>query len=93
MLKAITSEWEIFFVLVEENADLAPSRLVRHHNPARVVREDYAFANLVEGPLVEATPSDGFLCIEESTAAPTTRSTLYSLPWWIAGSPYPAQAW
>lgn len=70
MLKAITSEWEIPLVFVEGNADLTPSRLVGHHNPARVLREDYSADNFVEGPLVEAMRRGGFLYIEEFNRAP-----------------------
>ena len=36
LLKAITAEWGIPLVFVEGNADLTPSKLVGHHNPARV---------------------------------------------------------
>jgi MoxR-like ATPase len=70
MLKAITSEWGIPLVFVEGNADLTPSRLVGHHNPARVLREDYSQENFVEGPLVEAMRRGGFLYIEEFNRAP-----------------------
>jgi len=54
MLKAITEEWGIPLLFVEGNADLTPAKLVGHHNPARVLKEDYSADNFVEGPLVEA---------------------------------------
>src|ERR1700689_3563154 len=54
MLKAITAEWGISFTLVEGNADLTPTKLVGHHNPARVLKEDYSAENFVPGPLVSA---------------------------------------
>jgi MoxR-like ATPase len=57
-------------VFVEGNADLTPSRLVGHHNPARVLREDYSQDNFVDGPLVEAMRAGGFLYIEEFNRAP-----------------------
>lgn len=41
LLRAITTEWGIPLLFVEGNADLTPTRLVGHHNPARVLREDY----------------------------------------------------
>lgn len=70
LLKAITAEWGIPLVFVEGNADLTPAKLVGHHNPARVLREDYSADNFVEGPLVEAMREGGFLYIEEFNRAP-----------------------
>jgi MoxR-like ATPase len=57
-------------VFVEGNADLTPAKLIGHHNPARVLREDYSPANFVDGPLVEAMRAGGFLYIEEFNRAP-----------------------
>ncbi|TXN31635.1 MoxR family ATPase [Lacisediminihabitans profunda] len=70
MLKAITQEWGIPLLFVEGNADLTPAKLVGHHNPARVLREDYSADNFVAGPLVEAMQEGGFLYIEEFNRAP-----------------------
>jgi MoxR-like ATPase len=70
MLKAITAEWGIPLVFVEGNADLTPAKLVGHHSPARVLREDYSADNFVPGPLVEAMTSGGFLYVEEFNRAP-----------------------
>jgi len=70
LLRAITAEWGIPLVFVEGNADLTPSKLVGHHNPARVLREDYSPENFVDGPLVEAMREGGFLYIEEFNRAP-----------------------
>jgi MoxR-like ATPase len=70
LLRAITGEWGIPLVLVEGNADLTPAKLVGHHNPARVLREDYGPANFVDGPLVEAMRGGGFLYIEEFNRVP-----------------------
>jgi MoxR-like ATPase len=70
LLRAITAEWGIPLVFVEGNADLTPARLVGHHNPARVLREDYSAENFVDGPLLEAMRSGGFLYIEEFNRAP-----------------------
>ena len=69
-LRAITAEWGIPLVFVEGNADLTPAKLVGHHNPARVLREDYSADNFVDGPLVEAMRGGGFLYIEEFNRAP-----------------------
>src|SRR5947208_14306089 len=54
LLRAITAGWGVPFVLVEGNAELTPAKLVGHHNPARVLREDYSADNFVPGPLVAA---------------------------------------
>jgi len=70
LLRAITAEWGIPLVFVEGNADLTPAKLVGHHNPARVLREDYSAGNFVDGPLLEAMRSGGFLYIEEFNRAP-----------------------
>jgi MoxR-like ATPase len=70
LLRAITAEWGIPLLFVEGNADLTPSRLVGHHNPARVLREDYSADNFVAGPLVEAMRTGGFLYVEEFNRAP-----------------------
>ncbi len=70
ILRAITANWGVPFVLVEGNAELTPARLVGHHNPARVLREDYSADNFVPGPLVAAMRAGGFLYIEELNRAP-----------------------
>ncbi len=70
MLTAITADWGIPLLFVEGNADLTPAKLVGHHNPARVLREDYSADNFVAGPLVEAMQQGGFLYIEEFNRAP-----------------------
>jgi MoxR-like ATPase len=70
LLRALTAEWGIPFVFVEGNADLTPSKLIGHHNPARVLQEDYTAENFVEGPLVRAMRTGGFLYVEEFNRAP-----------------------
>ncbi|KQS58505.1 ATPase [Geodermatophilus sp. Leaf369] len=70
LLRSITAEWGIPLLFVEGNADLTPTRLVGHHNPARVLREDYTADNFVPGPLVEAMRQGGFLYVEEFNRAP-----------------------
>jgi MoxR-like ATPase len=81
LLRAITAEWGIPFVFVEGNADLTPTRLIGHHNPARVLQEDYRPENFVDGPLLEAMREGGFLYIEEFNRAPedTINSLLTSM--------------
>lgn len=70
MLRAIADEWDIPLLFVEGNADLTPAKLVGHHNPSRVLREDYSPDNFVAGPLTEAMQTGGFLYIEEFNRAP-----------------------
>jgi MoxR-like ATPase len=70
LLTAITGEWGIRLVFVEGNAELTPARLIGHHNPARVLREDYSADNFVPGPLVEAMRDGAFLYIEEFNRTP-----------------------
>jgi MoxR-like ATPase len=70
LLRAITAEWGAPLVFVEGNADLTPTKLVGHHNPARVLREDYSAENFVDGPLLQAMREGGFLYIEEFNRAP-----------------------
>jgi MoxR-like ATPase len=70
LLRAITAEWGVPLLFVEGNADLTPTRLVGHHDPARVLREDYTPENFVPGPLVEAMRTGGFLYVEEFNRAP-----------------------
>ena len=70
LLRAITAEWGIPLFFVEGNADLTPSKLIGHHNPARVLREDYSPDNFVDGPLLQAMRAGGFLYIEEFNRAP-----------------------
>jgi len=70
LLRAITAEWGIPLVFVEGNADLTPSKLIGHHIPARVLREDYSPENFVNGPLLKAMREGGFLYIEEFNRAP-----------------------
>jgi MoxR-like ATPase len=70
LLRAITAEWGVPLVFVEGNADLTPAKLIGHHNPARVLREDYSADNFVDGPLLQAMREGGFLYIEEFNRAP-----------------------
>jgi quinol monooxygenase YgiN len=71
LLRAITAEWGSPLFFVEGNADLTPSKLIGHHNPARVLREDYSPDNFVDGPLLQAMRAGGFLYIDEVIATIT----------------------
>ena len=70
LLRAVAGAVGLGVQFVEGNAELTPARLVGHHNPARVLREDYSAENFVPGPLVEAMQRGGFLYIEELNRAP-----------------------
>jgi MoxR-like ATPase len=40
LLRAIAAQWGIPLILVEGDADLIPGKLLGHHDPSRVLRED-----------------------------------------------------
>src|SRR5258708_8691018 len=61
LLRAITAEWGVPLVFVEGNADLTPAKLIGHHNPARVLPEDYTAANFVVAPPLQPMPQAAFL--------------------------------
>jgi MoxR-like ATPase len=70
LVRAITRQWGIPMLFVEGNADLTPAKLVGYHSPSRVMRADYSADTFVEGPLVEAMRTGGFLYVEEMNRAP-----------------------
>lgn len=70
ILRSITANWGIPLLLVEGNAELTPAKLIGHHSPARVLREDYSADNFVPGPLTAAMQQGGFLYIEEFNRVP-----------------------
>lgn len=70
ILRAITALNGTSLRFVEGNADLTPSKLVGHHSPSRVLREDYGPENFVHGPLPLAMSEGGILYIEELNRVP-----------------------
>jgi MoxR-like ATPase len=70
LLRAITTAVGAPLMFVEGNADLTTAKLVGHHNPSQVLREDFSAATFVEGPLVHAMREGGFLYVEEINRAP-----------------------
>ncbi len=70
LLRAITSAVGAPLLFVEGNADLTTAKLVGHHNPSQVLREDFSADTFVEGPLVHAMRVGGFLYVEEINRAP-----------------------
>ncbi len=70
LLRALADGAGVPLVLVEGNADLTPARLVGHHDPSRVLTEDYTPANFVPGPLLRAMTGGGLLYVEELNRVP-----------------------
>ncbi len=70
LLRALAHGAGVPLVLVEGNSDLTPARLVGHHDPSRVLTEDYRPDNFVPGPLVRAMTSGGLLYLEELNRVP-----------------------
>jgi len=70
LLHEVTAAFGVPLFFVEGNAELSTAKLVGHHNPARVLQQDFSEATFVPGPLVEAMRSGGFLYIEEINRAP-----------------------
>ncbi len=70
LLRAISEESGVPLFFVEGNADLTPSKLVGHHSPSRVLKEDYGPENFVYGPLPLAMREGGLLYVEEFNRVP-----------------------
>jgi MoxR-like ATPase len=70
LLRALADGAGVGFELVEGNAELSPTRLVGHHDPSRVLTEDYRPENFVPGPLVRALQSGSLLYVEELNRVP-----------------------
>jgi MoxR-like ATPase/Mg-chelatase subunit ChlD len=70
ILRAITAANGTALHFVEGNADLTPSKLVGHHSPSRVLRDDYGPDNFVPGPLPLAMRDGGLLYVEEFNRIP-----------------------
>ncbi len=70
LLRAIAAAGATPLHFVEGNADLTPAKLVGHHSPARVLKEDYTPENFVYGPLPLAMRDGGLLYLEEFNRIP-----------------------
>jgi MoxR-like ATPase len=70
LLRMITASFGVPLVFVEGNADLTTARLVGHHDPAEALQRGFSADTFIEGPLVRAMRSGGFLYIEEVNRAP-----------------------
>jgi MoxR-like ATPase len=70
LLRALAAGAGVGLVLVEGNAELTPARLVGHHDPSRVLTEDYRPDNFVPGPLCRAMTTGALLYVEELNRVP-----------------------
>lgn len=70
LLRRVASGRRIPFVMVEGNAELTPSRLIGHFDPALVLSKGYVPDIFEDGPLLEALRSGGLLYVEELNRIP-----------------------
>ena len=77
LLRAVARELGIGFEFVEGNAELTPSRLIGHFDPARVLAEGYDADVFVDGPLVAALRAGALLYVEELNRVPEETRLVY----------------
>jgi MoxR-like ATPase len=70
LLRSITTAFGVPLVFVEGNDDLTTAKLVGHHDPSLVLSQGFSEHTFVEGPLVRAMRTGGFLYVEEVNRAP-----------------------
>ncbi|WP_235739020.1 AAA family ATPase [Nocardioides alcanivorans] len=70
LLRRVASARHIPFVMVEGNAELTPSRLIGHFDPALVLSKGYVPEIFEDGPLLEALRTGGLLYVEELNRIP-----------------------
>ena len=70
LLRTLAGAAAVPLVFVEGNAELTPSRLVGHHDPALVLAGGYTEASFVPGPLARAVHEGGLLYLEELNRVP-----------------------
>jgi MoxR-like ATPase len=70
LLRALAEAADAGFEFVEGNAELTPSRLVGHHDPALVLETGYRPDTFVDGPLLTALREGRLLYIEELNRVP-----------------------
>jgi MoxR-like ATPase len=70
LLRSITAAFGVPLVFVEGNDDLTTAKLVGHHDPSLVLSQGFSEHTFVEGPLVRAMRTGGFLYVEEVNRAP-----------------------
>ncbi|CAN5451539.1 MoxR family ATPase [soil metagenome] len=70
LLRGVAAELDVGFEFVEGNAELTPSRLVGHFDPARVMDDGYDPDVFVDGPLMTAMRDGSLLYVEEINRVP-----------------------
>ncbi|CAN5811531.1 MoxR family ATPase [soil metagenome] len=70
LLRGVAAELGLGFEFVEGNAELTPSRLVGHFDPARVLDDGYDPDVFVDGPLMTAMRDGSLLYVEEINRVP-----------------------
>ena len=70
LLRAVADGAGLGVEFVEGNAELTPSRLVGHHDPALVLEAGYTPDTFVDGPLISALREGRLLYIEELNRVP-----------------------
>lgn len=70
LLRRVATGRRIPFVMVEGNAELTPSRLIGHFDPALVLSKGYVPEIFEDGPLLEALRTGGLLYVEELNRIP-----------------------
>lgn len=70
MLRTLAAAAHVPLRFVEGNAELTPSRLLGHHDPAMVLKGGYTPDAFVPGPLADALVSGGLLYLEELNRIP-----------------------
>ena len=70
LLRVVAQAESIGFRFVEGNAELTPTRLVGHFDPARVLSDGYSPDVFVDGPLVDALRNGSLLYVEELNRVP-----------------------
>jgi len=70
LLRAVGQHAGLRLVFVEGNAELTPSRLAGHFDPAQVLSQGYTADVYIDGPLVDALRNGGLLYVEEINRVP-----------------------
>jgi|DEB0MinimDraft_10_1074344.scaffolds.fasta_scaffold00513_14 MoxR-like ATPase len=70
LLRGVASALGVEFEFVEGTAELTPSRLIGHFDPALVLAEGYSSDIFVDGPLVRALRQGSLLYVEEINRVP-----------------------
>ena len=70
LLRGVASALGVGFEFVEGTAELTPSRLIGHFDPALVLAEGYSSDIFVDGPLVRALRQGSLLYVEEINRVP-----------------------